>query len=100
MLMLWACRGIANLKLQVAARTDLCVELLPINEPLASYAREAAEQGRTVVAATAANKELAAKVCARFAYISETIGSCDKTNLKGARKAAALKDRFPQGFAY
>ena len=100
LLIVWACRGIAHLKQQVAARTDLCVELLPINEPLASYAREAAEQGRTVIAATAANKELAAKVCARFAFISEIIGSCEKTNLKGARKAAALNGRFPQGYAY
>ena len=100
LLVWWALKGIAHLKHKLAQRTDLAVELLPVNERLVSYARRAADDGRTVVAATAANIELAGKVCSRFPFIDEVIASCEKTNLKGARKAEALSARFPDGFAY
>ena len=100
LLIWWALKGIAHLKHQLARRTDLAIELLPVNERLVTYAREAAESGRTVVAATAANIELAGKVCSRFTFIDEVIASCHKTNLKGSRKAEALTARFPDGFAY
>lgn len=100
LLIWWALKGIAHLKHQLALRTEVAIALLPVNEQLVSYAREAADSGRTVVAATAANIELAGKVCSRFAFIDEVIASCEKTNLKGARKAEALTARFPDGFAY
>lgn len=100
LLFMWALRGVAHLKRQVAARTELAVDLLPINEPLAAYAREAAETGRPVIAATAANRHLAERVCARFGFISEVLASCDRVNLKGARKARALRAKFPGGYAY
>lgn len=100
MLLWWACRGIAYLKHQLASRTELAVQQLPINERLAGYAREAAANGRTVIAATAANRELATKVCARFSFIIEVLASCGSVNLKGSRKAAALSERFPEGYVY
>jgi len=100
LLIWWALKGIAHLKHQLAQRTDLAIELLPVNEQLLSYARRTADEGRTVVAATAANIELAGKVCSRFTFIDEVIASCERTNLKGARKAEALSARFPDGFAY
>jgi 4-hydroxybenzoate polyprenyltransferase len=100
LLFIWACRGIACLKHQLAVRTELPTEHLPINEKLAAYARGQAERGRLIIAATAANRHLAAKVCARFSFIGEVIASTDQVNLKGSRKAEVLKDRFPAGFAY
>jgi 4-hydroxybenzoate polyprenyltransferase/phosphoserine phosphatase len=100
MLLIWACRGIAHLKQQVATRVDICIDLLPVNEPLLHYARASAERGRTVIAASAANREVAAKVCARFGFISGVLASCDKVNLTGARKAEALRIRVPGGYAY
>ena len=99
-LLIWACHGIAHLKNQLALRTELPTEHLPINEQLAAYARGQADLGRLVIAASAANRHLAVRACARFSFISEVIGSTDELNLKGTRKAAALKDRFPDGFAY
>lgn len=100
LLFAWALRGIAHLKHRVAGECEIATELLPINEPLAAYARAEAERGRTVVVATAANRQLATKVCSRFGFISEILASSDDLNLKGARKADALKERFPAGFAY
>jgi len=100
MLLFWACRGIAYLKHQLAVRTDISIQLLPVNEALVAYARGAAEAGRTVVVATAASGILAQKVCSRFAFIGESLNSCEAINLKGERKAEALNARFPDGYAY
>jgi 4-hydroxybenzoate polyprenyltransferase len=100
MLLFWACRGIAHLKHQLAMRTDLSIQLLPVNEALVAYARGAAEAGRTVVVATAASGILAQKVCSRFSFISDAMTSCETINLKGARKADRLNERFPDGFVY
>ena len=96
----WLCRGIAHFKHQLALRSHLCVDLLPVNEPLANYAREAAGRGRAVVVASAANGRLAAKVCRRFNFVSEVLASDERVNLKGKRKAEALTRRFPEGFSY
>ena len=99
-LLFWLCRGIAHLKHQLALRTEIVPELLPLNEALVSYATDAAAQGRTVVVATAANRRLAEAACGRLDFVSEVIASCDQINLKGHQKAALLKARFPEGFAY
>lgn len=100
MLLLWALRGVAHLKHQLASRTELAVSLLPINDELVTYARLAAEGGREVIAATAANRVIAEKVRARFGFVSEVLASCDRVNLKGPLKAEALTQRFPDGYAY
>jgi 4-hydroxybenzoate polyprenyltransferase len=100
LLVAWACRGIAHLKHRVAEECEIAVDLLPINEPLAVYARVEAERGRKVIVATAANRRLATKVCSRFGFVAEILASSNDLNLKGARKARALKERFPTGFAY
>lgn len=100
MILLWACRGIASLKHELALRSDIAVELLPVNERLVRYAREQAQAGRPVVAATAASAEIAAKVCTRFGFVGEVLASTPALNLKGKNKAEALRRRFPEGFAY
>jgi 4-hydroxybenzoate polyprenyltransferase len=100
LLVFWALHGIARLKHELSARTDVAVDLLPVNDALINYARDASRNGRTVVVATAASKDLAAKVCMRFGFVSEVLASCDHINLKGNRKAQALRQRFPGGFTY
>lgn len=100
LLLFWALRGIAHLKHQLAQRAELAVDLLPVHDRLASYAREAGERGRPVIVATAANEALAAKVCARFGFVDGILASNEQLNLKGRRKAEALKARFPGGYAY
>ena len=75
MLLVWLCGGIANLKHQLARRVEFSTDLLPVNERLATYARDAWENGRTVIAATAASQELASMVCSRFDFIGEVVAS-------------------------
>lgn len=100
LLVWWALHGIAYLKHQLAERTELAIELLPVNEELAAYARVASANGREVIIATAANEILARKLCARFDFAGEALASSPTLNLKGRRKAEALANRFPDGFVY
>jgi 4-hydroxybenzoate polyprenyltransferase len=96
----WLLRGVAYLKHQLAVRSELAVELLPVNEQLVRHARAEALAGRTVIVATAASLALATRVCARFPFVTEVLASCQRRDLRGARKAAELAERFPGGFAY
>ena len=93
-------QGRAHLKHNIATRVDLDTNSLPLNEDLVAYARKAGEAGRLVYLATVSNALVARKLSKRFAFISNVVGSDGLVNLKGARKAAALTGRFPQGFDY
>lgn len=99
-LLAWALKGRAVLKRRLAERVRLDVDLLPVNEELAAYAARESERGRKVVLATASDTFLAERIAERFAFIDEVVASDGVTNLKGGRKAEALADRFPDGFAY
>lgn len=100
LLLCWLTRGVAHLKHRLAERADVAIDLLPINERLVAYARQASDTGRRIVVATAANHHLAKRVCARFGFVDEILASHERLNLKGRRKAEALAARFPEGFAY
>ena len=100
LLLWWALHGIAYLKQQLAERAELAIDLLPVNEALAAYAQTAADNGREVIIATAANQLLAQHVCDRFDFAREALASTAELNLKGKRKAEALAARYPDGFVY
>ena len=93
--------GRAAFKHQVALMSHLEVDLLPYNEPLIAYLREQKAAGRYLVLATAANQALAEAVAAHLGLFDEVIASDETRNLKGARKAQALCERFgDRGFVY
>ena len=96
----WLIQGKAFLKRKLAERVPLDIANLPINEELVAYASAAHKAGRVVYIATAADQLLAIKLGQRFDFVSFVIASDGKVNLKGAAKAAALKQRFPNGFVY
>ena len=96
----WLVQGKAVLKRRLAERVSLEINNLPVNEALVDHARAAHASGRLVCLATAADELLALKLAQRFDFISFVIASDGKSNLKGAAKAAALRERFPDGFAY
>lgn len=100
MLFVWMLRGRAELKQQLAQRANVDVEALPLNDELLAYAAEQVGQGRKVYIATAADIAIANKVAARIPFVSDVIASDGRTNLKGSTKAAALSERFPNGFDY
>lgn len=96
----WLIQGKAVLKRKLAERVRLDVETLPINAELDAYARLEHSNGRTVCLATAADELLAIRLAQRFDFVSFVMASNGRRNLKGATKASALRERFPDGFAY
>lgn len=95
----WLFRGRSYLKRRLAEAVDLDVDLLPVNADLMTLVQAEIASGREVVLATSANRRIAEQVAARFG-IPEVLASDGVSNLKGAAKAKALKQRFPRGFAY
>ena len=94
-------QGRAALKERVARDSDLDIASLPYNQALLTQLREQREAGRRLVLCTAASEQLARRVADHLALFDEVIGSDGQTNIKGARKAEALVQRFGEnGFDY
>lgn len=93
-------KGRAHLKRELAQTTDITVEHLPANEDLVAYAQAEHDRGRLIVLATASDFLIASKIALRFPFIDRIIASDGVTNLKGAAKARALSEAFPDGFTY
>lgn len=100
MLLFWLMQGRAVLKQKLAASALLEVDTLPFNQHLLEHAEAEAKRGRIVFIATAADKVIADMVAARIPFAAGVIASDGRINLKGAAKAQALSDRFPDGFEY
>ena len=93
--------GRANLKRRLADLSDVNVASLPYNDEVVSYVRRWRAQGGLTVLVTASDQSLANKIAAHLGIFDEVHGSDSKTNLKDARKAAFLRERFgDRGFAY
>jgi 4-hydroxybenzoate polyprenyltransferase len=96
----WAFSGRAQLKRKLAETAGLDLQLIPANEQVEAYAREAKENGREVYLATGSDELLARKIGMRFDFLDGVIASDGSRNLKGRRKAEELRRRFPDGFDY
>lgn len=93
--------GRPALKRRLAELSRMNVAALPYNEDVLAYVRRwHAEGGRTALV-TASHQNLADKVAAYVGEFDQAYGSSGTTNLKGARKAAFLAEKFGEGhFAY
>jgi 4-hydroxybenzoate polyprenyltransferase len=90
----WLWRGRAAFKQELAARALPGVETLPYREDLCAHLAAERARGRRLVLATAADRRIAEAVAAHTGLFSEVLASDGHTNLKGARKRAALEARF------
>jgi 4-hydroxybenzoate polyprenyltransferase len=93
-------RGRARLKSALNAVGEIDVESLPIREDLIDYLKAEHAKGRPIHLVTAADQLIADRVSARIGLFDSAQGSDGRVNLKGARKLAVLKTRFPDGFTY
>src|SRR5690606_878080 len=64
------------------------------------HLREQRAQGRRIHLVTAADHTVAEAVANHCGLFDSAEGSDGAVNLKGARKAERLLERFPEGFAY
>ncbi len=90
----WLIKGRANLKHQLALRTQMEVVHLPYRTDLIEFLRAEQVRGRRLVLVTAADRLLATGVQDHLQLFSEVIASDGSLNLKGANKAQLLEERF------
>ena len=87
----WLRQGKAHLKEEIARRVELDVTLLPYQQEVLEFAREAKLRGHRVVLATAANRSIADAVAAHLGVFDSVISSDAQNNLSGSQKLAAIQ---------
>lgn len=94
-------KGKAFLKRHLANAADVDVETLPYDEDVIAYIRAWREQGRSTALVTASDNAIAQKIGAHLGLFDEVYGSNGTDNLKGARKATFLVEKYgDKAFAY
>jgi 4-hydroxybenzoate polyprenyltransferase len=98
---LWALKGKAHLKSQVASMVTLDVAHLPYNRPLLDYLRDEHAAGRPLYLATGADRVLAWKIATHLGIFKDVMASDGALNLTGRNKLQHLEQRFAaDGFDY
>lgn len=86
-----------RLKASLAAMAPPNPALLPYRQDLLEALKAERAAGRRLILVTAADQSIADAVAAELGVFDEAMGTKDGVNLKGARKAAALVERFGEG---
>jgi 4-hydroxybenzoate polyprenyltransferase len=98
---LWALKGKAHLKSQVASLVTLDAAHLPYNRPLLDYLREEHAAGRKLYLATGADGVLAWRIATHLGIFEDVMASDGALNLTGHNKLQHLEQRFAaDGFDY
>ena len=97
----WLLRGRAKLKAEIAKRTEINVELLPVNEEFLAYLQNEKANGRSLILISASDQQAVDRVGEQFQLFEQCIGSDGTTNLKSRAKLARIKEMSNgQAFAY
>jgi 4-hydroxybenzoate polyprenyltransferase len=97
----WALRGRAYLKEQIAQRVNIDVGVLPYNTELLAWLRDERSSGRDLYLCTATNQRLASQIAAHVGLFTGVLASTVSNNLRGSNKARALVEQFgDHGFDY
>jgi phosphoserine phosphatase len=96
----WLLDGRAALKRKIAQRVSLRPELLPYNAEVLSWLRKEKANGRILVLATAAERELADLVANHVKLFDHVLASDGVRNLKGRKKLEELKAHYGNDFDY
>ena len=99
-LAVWLFKGRAHLKRKLAEAATLELDLMPVNADVVALAEKAKAEGRPVFLVTASDAVLAERVASRFPFFDGVVSSNGAVNLKGLRKAEAIRERFPGDFDY
>ena len=96
----WLAGGKAALKQGITAAVTLDVVHLPYNRELLQYLEQQHALGRPIYLATAADGALARRIADHLGIFTDVLASDGSTNLAGANKLAAFRQRFGNGFCY
>lgn len=88
---IWALKGRAALKSEIAARVSLNVSTLPVRAELIEFLRQEKLEGKKLVLATGAHHSLATAVADHFGIFDRVLASDNATNLTGDRKRNAIE---------
>lgn len=93
-------QGKAAFKRRIAALAPLDPALLPYNQDLLAYLREAQAEGRELALVSAADQSIVTAVADHLGLFGYALGSDGVTNLAGPRKLAAIRERYGDHFVY
>lgn len=97
----WLLRGKAQMKREITSRAKIEAASLPFRLDLIDWLRNQRATGRSLVLATAADREIADQVAAHLGFFDEVVASNGEENLSGEHKRRALVARFGEkGFDY
>jgi len=97
----WLLKGRANLKRELARRVELDPTLLPYRSSLLDYLHTEHAKGRSIILATASDRQLANQVADHLKLFDLVVASDGHTNLSGERKRRRLVEQFGErGFDY
>jgi 4-hydroxybenzoate polyprenyltransferase len=98
---LWLLRGKAHMKRRIAESVQIDASVLPYRPEVLALVRNAREQGRRVVLATASDASLARSVAQHLGLFDHVIASNGEVNLSGLRKLEAIRaDAAGHPFSY
>jgi 4-hydroxybenzoate polyprenyltransferase len=97
MLALWALRGRAFLKRQVAMRVGVDPAALPYRQGVLDYLEQLRLQGCPLVLATGTDEIYAREVTRHLGIFTDMVASDGTLNLSGRKKARVLAERFGCG---
>lgn len=89
-------QGRAELKQYLSSVAKVDVTTLPYNKEVIDYVRARRADGVRTALVTASDQSLADQIGAHLQIFDEVHGSDGINNLKGAKKAAFLKETFPE----
>ncbi len=95
-----ALKGRAPLKATLRDRAEIDAASLPYNAAVIDRIKAWKAEGGQVALVSASDQQLVDQVAEHLGFFDAAHGSDGQTNLKGPVKAAFLKERFPEGFAY
>jgi 4-hydroxybenzoate polyprenyltransferase len=96
----WLLRGRATLKRKISELVHLDAQVLPINEELMAWLRIEKQRGRSLVLATASDRNLTARAVAHLELFDLVLASSGNRNLKGRAKLEAIVQNCGAEFDY
>lgn len=95
--LLWLPGGKAHVKEQIAQRVTIDPGLLPYEPALLQLIRQARQEGREVMLATASHHRYATEIAAHLGLFDRILATRGDSNLKGGKKAQALIECYGEG---
>src|SRR4051812_34617531 len=99
-LLLSVLQGRAAFKRHVSRAAPANAAILPLRQEFVAWLEAQRAAGRRLHLVTAADQSVADAVAEHLDLFDSAMGSDVSRNLKGPEKAAWLRQRFPEGFAY